>query len=248
MDGTPAIPEDVITHGRSKNNQETVADNDNDVMYMGAKVPEAIKDTFDGLKWSFRGPPKQIEVVEAQYREKGIDTVQSKPYTQNNVTYIDLYQIVDREKFRRNFPGNMDVSSVRFSDPEAAIAIKAGKADMSVSSSGSSDSQVSEHSSTSGDQSEEEESSDESSSASSNSSITSDPYNHSDKPSENSPDSSNSGRSELSSGEVSTERQEKTKAIPSIRASGISREVMETAKSIVQGLLNTTGDGPDEDG
>jgi hypothetical protein len=231
---------------------------------MGAKVPEAIKDTFDGLKWSFRGPPKQIEVVEAQYREKGIDTVQSKPYTQNNVTYIDLYQIVDREKFRRNFPGNMDVSSVRFSveatvqtfnqesgeleDPEAAIAIKAGKADMSVSSSGSSDSQVSEHSSTSGDQSEEEESSDESSSASSNSSITSDPYSHSDKPSENSPDSSNSGRSELSSGEVSTERQEKTKAIPSIRASGISREVIETAKSIVQGLLNTTGDGPDEDG
>ena len=264
VDVTPAIPEDVITHGRSKNNQETVADNDNDVMYMGAKVPEAIKDTFDGLKWSFRGPPKQIEVVEAQYREKGIDTVQSKPYTQNNVTYIDLYQIVDREKFRRNFPGNMDVSSVRFSveatvqtfnqesgeleDPEAAIAIKAGKADMSVSSSGSSDSQVSEHSNTSGDQSEEEESSDESSSASSNSSITSDPYSHSDKPSENSPDSSNSGRSELSSGEVSTERQEKTKAIPSIRASGISREVMETAKSIVQGLLNTTGDGPDEDG
>ena len=55
----------------------------------------------NGLIMVFRGAPKQVQSVVEYYNDKGINTVQTLPYKDGTITKVDLYKIVDIEKFRR---------------------------------------------------------------------------------------------------------------------------------------------------
>ena len=79
--------------------QET--DKDEDVEVVKVKGPEPPSKRYpDGLEMAFRGPPKQVKAVAEHYAEKGVTTIQTLPYKDGTITKVDLYKVVDEQKFK----------------------------------------------------------------------------------------------------------------------------------------------------
>ena len=55
----------------------------------------------DGLTMIFRGPPKQVQDVADYYTDKGEITVMTPPFKDGLLTMVDLYKVVDKEKFQK---------------------------------------------------------------------------------------------------------------------------------------------------
>ena len=73
----------------------------NEVEVTKVETPVKKKKLSNGLLFVFRGPPKQVQAVANHYTEQGKRTVQTLPYHDGTTTKVDLYKIVDSEKFRQ---------------------------------------------------------------------------------------------------------------------------------------------------
>ena len=79
--------------------QET--DKDEEVEVVKVKGPEPPSKRYpDGLEMAFRGPPKQVKAVAEHYAKKGVTTIQTLPYKDGTITKVDLYKVVDEQKFK----------------------------------------------------------------------------------------------------------------------------------------------------
>ena len=109
---------DETTPGTEKNFK---CDKEDDSKDYGDKVkvtqvnPPAKKKSKcqNGLLRVFRGSPQQIRDVAAYYKEQGAITIQTLPFKDGTITKVDLYKVVDMEKFKAS--QNSQSQSVKFS-------------------------------------------------------------------------------------------------------------------------------------
>ena len=207
--------------------------------------PEKKKDRQDGLMMVFRGSPQQITAVAAHYKEQGVTTIQTLPYKQGTVTKVDLYKVIDHDKFKAAQAS--ESHNVQFADTtkvqeydtnEGTLSQTPGTIKMPVASKDVTDENSVSESSSSSESSSQAQSSESEASASDSSA--------------ESNSSSGSSASTTSSGykqknRESTENkpaQEKSK-----RPSSLTQDTLNQAKEIVDAPImeNTAGDGPNLD-
>ena len=81
-------------------------DRDKEVKVIKVKGPKLpTKRHPEGLEMTFRGPPKQVQAVADHYAKQGVTTIQTLPYKDGTITKVDLYKVVDEQKFKADQHG-----------------------------------------------------------------------------------------------------------------------------------------------
>ena len=180
----------------------------------------------DGLLFVFRGPPKQVKAVAAYYAEQGKNTVQTLPYKDGTLTKVDLYKVVDQQRFQD--AQNSQTHSVKFAP---VTTVQEYDAESGTLRNDRVDSpsvpEMDDHSVSSG---------------SSGSSTASENSQASVQSSDSSSDGSSSGASSRSSNSAPLPKKEK-KTTTSTRSNSITQETLTQAKEIVNSAKETESDG-----
>ena len=208
-------------------------DMDVDIEVTGVRQTKKKKQRSDGLIFVFRGPPKQVKAVAEYYTEQGETTVQTLPYRDGTTTKVDLYKVIDKQKFKN--AQNSQSHSVKFAKVNTVqeYDTRSGKLKREVQTVDTPSSPDME---------------DKSVSSSSSKSSTTSGNSHSDPPSESSSDRSSSESSSSSSNYEPTPPRESKKSSKK-RATSISKETLNQAKDITN-LVNdneSDGNGPNSD-
>ena len=92
---------DDVTDMDSRENER-----DEEVEVIKVKRPKPpSKPHPEGLEMTFRGPPKQVQAVADHYAKQGVNTIQTLPYRDGTITKVDLYKVVDEQKFKADQHG-----------------------------------------------------------------------------------------------------------------------------------------------
>ena len=217
----------------------------NEVEVLKVTTPSKQTKPSNGLDMVFRGPPKQIQAVVEYYNKKGVSTVQTLPYKDGTITKVDLYQVVDRDKFKK--AQEKDSHSVKFA---TATTVQEYDSNIGRLPKGL-QTVVSESANETPTMEEEDSSGSGGSSDSDSSSLTGSMADSSCSGSISESSDSSSGSS--STGISSVEKTVKKKKAPDKekrkRSTSVTQETLEQARAIVDAsnTEETTGDGPTPD-
>ena len=85
--------------GFETNNESANKTADVEVLKVVKPTPPTTRS--DGLTMVFKGPPQQVQDVADYYTEKGEITVMTPTYKEGQSLKVDLYKVVDKEKFKK---------------------------------------------------------------------------------------------------------------------------------------------------